>query len=39
VLLAGTWLGMKLYGRLDEATFRKVVLILLLASGVALMFR
>ena len=39
VLLAGTWLGMKLYGRLDEAAFRKVVLVLLLASGVALMFR
>jgi uncharacterized membrane protein YfcA len=38
-LLAGTWLGMKLYGRLDEAAFRKVVLALLLASGVALMFR
>ena len=37
-LLAGTWLGMKLYGRLDEAAFRKVVLVLLLASGVALMF-
>jgi len=39
VLLAGTWLGIKLYGRLDEASFRKVVLVLLLASGVALMFR
>ena len=39
VLLAGTWLGMKLYGRLDEAAFRKVVLVLLLASGVALMLR
>jgi uncharacterized membrane protein YfcA len=38
-LLAGSWLGMKLYGRLDEAAFRKVVLMLLLASGVALMFR
>jgi uncharacterized membrane protein YfcA len=37
VLLAGTWLGMKLYGRLDEATFRKVVLVLLLVSGGALM--
>jgi uncharacterized membrane protein YfcA len=35
-LLAGTWLGLKLFGRLDEATFRKVVLVLLLASGVAL---
>ena len=38
-LLAGTWLGMKLYGRLDEAAFRKVVLVLLLASGVALIFK
>ena len=38
VLLAGTWLGMKLYGRLDEVTFRRVVLVLLLASGVVLMF-
>ena len=39
VLLAGTWLGLKLYGRLNEAQFRKVVLILLLASGVVLLFR
>jgi uncharacterized membrane protein YfcA len=36
-LLAGTWLGLKLYGRLDEAGFRRVVLILLLVSGAALM--
>lgn len=36
VLLAGTWLGMKLYGRLDETAFRKVVLVLLLLSGTAL---
>jgi uncharacterized membrane protein YfcA len=35
-LLAGTWLGLKLFGRLDEASFRKVVLVLLLASGVVL---
>jgi uncharacterized membrane protein YfcA len=35
-LLAGTWLGLKLFGRLDEAMFRKVVLALLLASGVVL---
>jgi len=35
-LLAGTWLGMKLYGRLDEAAFRKVVLVVLLVSGIAL---
>jgi uncharacterized membrane protein YfcA len=38
VLLAGTWLGLKLYGRLGEAGFRKVVLVLLLVSGVALFF-
>jgi uncharacterized membrane protein YfcA len=36
MLLAGTWVGMKLYGRLDEAGFRKVVLILLLLSGIFL---
>jgi uncharacterized membrane protein YfcA len=35
-LLAGTWLGIKLYGRLDEAAFRKIVLVLLLLSGAAL---
>ncbi|HEX9469964.1 MAG TPA: sulfite exporter TauE/SafE family protein [Bradyrhizobium sp.] len=35
-LLAGHWLGLKLFGRLDEAAFRKVVLVLLLASGAAL---
>jgi uncharacterized protein len=35
-LLAGTWLGLKLYGRLDEAAFRKVVLALLLVSGITL---
>jgi uncharacterized protein len=39
VLLAGTWAGLQLYGRLDEGQFRKLVLILLLASGVALLFR
>jgi len=35
-LLAGTALGWKLYGRLDEASFRTVVLALLLVSGVTL---
>jgi hypothetical protein len=35
-VLLGTWLGLKLYGRLDEAAFRKVVLIVLLVSGVVL---
>src|ERR1700732_3257799 len=32
-LFAGTWLGLKLFGRLDEASFRRVVLALLLLSG------
>jgi uncharacterized membrane protein YfcA len=35
-LLAGLWLGFKFYGKLDDATFRKVVLLLLLCSGLAL---
>jgi uncharacterized membrane protein YfcA len=35
-LFAGTWLGLKLYGHLHEAAFRKVVLVLLLVSGVVL---
>src|SRR5215467_12798785 len=38
ILLAGTWLGLKLYGRVDDAGFRKIVFTLLLVSGVALMF-
>ena len=37
-LLAGTWLGLRLYGRLDEEGFRKIVLALLLVSGVALLW-
>jgi len=36
MLLAGTWLGMRLYGRLDEASFRKIILNLLLFSGIFL---
>jgi uncharacterized protein len=35
-LLAGTWLGWKLYGLLDEAAFRTVVLWVVLVSGVCL---
>jgi uncharacterized membrane protein YfcA len=38
-LLAGTWLGLKLYGKLNEIQFRKLVLVLLLASGAVLLFR
>jgi uncharacterized membrane protein YfcA len=33
VLLAGTWVGLKLYGRLDEGRFRRIVLLVLLVSG------
>ena len=35
-LAAGIWIGLKLYGKLDEAGFRKVILVLLLVSGVSL---
>jgi uncharacterized protein len=35
-LLAGLWLGFKLYGKLDDAAFRKLILLLLLISGLAL---
>lgn len=37
-LFAGTWLGLKLFGRVDEAMFRKIVLALLFVSGFALLF-
>jgi uncharacterized membrane protein YfcA len=35
-LLAGLWIGVRLYGRLDDVAFRKLVLILLLVSGLTL---
>ena len=35
-LLAGTWLGLQLYGRVDETSFRRIVLVLLLLSGLML---
>ena len=35
-LVTGTWLGLRLYGRLDETAFRKLVLTLLLVSGTAI---
>lgn len=35
-LAAGVFLGLKLYGRLDEMAFRKVILYLLLLSGIVL---
>jgi uncharacterized membrane protein YfcA len=36
-MVGGLWLGFKLYGRLDDKAFRKVILLLLLAAGVALL--
>ena len=38
-LACGLWLGLKLYGRLDEQAFRKLILLLLLVSGVSLFIR
>jgi uncharacterized membrane protein YfcA len=35
-LLAGTWLGLRFFGRIDEAMFRKIVLALLFISGAVL---
>jgi uncharacterized membrane protein YfcA len=35
-LLLGLWVGVKLYGRLDDAAFRKAILVLLLISGFSL---
>ena len=37
LMLAGLWSGFKLYGKLDDAGFRKVILLLLLASGLSLL--
>jgi uncharacterized membrane protein YfcA len=35
-LLLGLWTGVRLYGRLDDAAFRKAILVLLLISGLSL---
>ena len=36
LVLAGTWTGLRLYGRVDDAAFRRIVLLLLLGSGISL---
>lgn len=36
VLLLGLWLGVNLYGKLDDTAFRKAILLLLLISGLSL---
>src|SRR5260370_450237 len=33
----GTWAGLKLFGKIDEAAFRRVILALLLISGLGLL--
>jgi uncharacterized membrane protein YfcA len=38
-MVAGLWVGFKLYGKLDDAAFRKVILVLLLIAGLGLMQR
>jgi hypothetical protein len=35
-MVAGLWSGFKLYGTIDDETFRKVVLLLLLVAGLSL---
>jgi len=35
-LIVGIWVGFKLYGKLDDAAFRKVILSLLLVAGLSL---
>ncbi len=35
-MLVGLWSGFKLYGKLDDAAFRKLILLFLLISGLAL---
>ena len=35
-MLAGLWAGFRLYGKIDEAAFRKLILLLLLVAGFAL---
>jgi uncharacterized membrane protein YfcA len=35
-LLAGTWIGWQLYGRLNERRFRQTLAVLLIASGATL---
>jgi uncharacterized membrane protein YfcA len=36
LMLAGLWSGFKLYGTIDDETFRKAVLVLLLFAGLSL---
>jgi uncharacterized membrane protein YfcA len=35
-MAVGAWCGLRLYGHLDDAAFRKIILVLLLVSGITL---
>jgi len=35
-MLAGLWVGFRLYGKLDDAAFRKLILAFLLLAGLGL---
>lgn len=35
-IVAGLWVGFKLYGKMDDAAFRKIILVLLLIAGLGL---
>jgi len=37
-VLFGTWLGLGLFHRIDDAAFRRVVLVFLIVSGASLLF-
>jgi uncharacterized membrane protein YfcA len=36
-LALGTWAGLKLFGKLDDQAFRRIVLVLLMISGASLL--
>lgn len=37
-VVGGTWLGLRIFHRIDEATFKRLVLVFLLVSGAVLVF-
>jgi hypothetical protein len=36
LMIAGLWVGFRLYGKLNDAAFRKIILVLLLIAGLGL---
>jgi uncharacterized membrane protein YfcA len=35
--MAGTWIGLRLFDRIDDALFRRIVLVFLIVSGASFM--